>query len=187
MARHLVSVPVLLGLGALGVGLLAIFLQPFQALLLQFSSSRGVDVPFLIDTSTINVLDTERDIQYVGRRAASGVEHFQNIFYAEDTSGPNRFAPPIPTRPAKGSVIDATNPGVWCPQGLGDVLPFTSQVTDISENCLSLRIARPGGTRADAKLPVMVWLQLFYSSQISKADDIDELKFSRWSCLGLSI
>lgn len=158
MARLLVSVSLFLGLGALGVGLLAIFLQPFQALLLQLSSNYGIDLPFLIDSSTINFFDTERDIQYIGRRAASGVEHFQNIFYAEDTSGQNRFAPPIPTRPAKGSVIDATLPGAWCPQGLGDVLPFTSQVTNISENCLSLRIARPGGTQADAKLPVMVWL-----------------------------
>lgn len=158
MARHIISVPVLLGLGALGIGLLAIFLQPFQNFIIQLSSNYGIDIPFLIGTSTINVFDTERDIQYNGKRAASGVEHFQNIFYAEDTSGQNRFAPPVPTRPVKGSVVDASRPGAWCPQGLGDVLPFTSQVTNISENCLSLRIARPGGTQADAKLPVMVWL-----------------------------
>lgn len=158
MARLLVSVSLLLGLGALGVGFLAIYFQPLQAVILQFSSNYGRTSPFPISTSAINVFDTERDVRYIGRRAATGVEHFQNIFYAEDTSGQNRFAPPIPTRPAKGSVIDATAPGAWCPQGLGDVLPFTSQVTNISENCLSLRIARPGGTGADAKLPVMVWL-----------------------------
>lgn len=159
MARRLVSVPLLLGLVALGVGLLAIFLQPFQDLILQTSRNYGIELPFfVIGNPHIKVFDTERDVRYVGKRAASGVEHFQNIFYAEDTSGQNRFAPPVPTWPAKGSFIDATLPGAWCPQGLGDVLPFTSQVTNISENCLSLRIARPGGTRADAKLPIMVWL-----------------------------
>lgn len=158
MTRRLVSASLVLGLGALGIGLLAIFLQPLQELILRTFSNYGIQIPFVIGSATINVLDTERGVQYVGKRAASGVEHFQNIFYAEDTSGQNRFAPPVPTRPAKGSIIDATLPGAWCPQGLGDVLPFTSQVTNISENCLSLRIARPGGTRADAKLPVMVWL-----------------------------
>ncbi|KAJ4423946.1 hypothetical protein N0V82_001374 [Gnomoniopsis sp. IMI 355080] len=106
----------------------------------------------------VEVVDPEREVRYVGLRAASDVEHFQNIFYAEDTSGQNRFAPPVPTRPVKGSVIDATLPGAWCPQGTGDVLPFTSRVTNVSENCLSLRIARPRGTQADANLPVMVWL-----------------------------
>lgn len=96
---------------------------------------------------------------YLGSHSPStGTEHFQTIFYAEDTSGANRFAPPVPVRPARGAVIDATRPGAWCPQATGDVLPFTSRVTNVSENCLSLRIARPRGTKAAARLPVMVWL-----------------------------
>ena len=89
----------------------------------------------------------------------NGVEHFQNIFYAEDTSGPNRFALPVPYTPAPGTIVDATAAGAWCPQGLGGPpLPFTSPITNVSENCLSLRVARSTGTHSSAKLPVLVYL-----------------------------
>ncbi|KAL2844687.1 alpha/beta-hydrolase [Aspergillus pseudodeflectus] len=110
---------------------------------------------FLVPRPT--VVDSARDITYIGSRSAS-VEHFQNIFYADEPTGKRRFAPPVPIKHAKGSVIDATQSGAWCPQGTGDILPFTSRVTNISENCLSLRIARPKGTQKNAQLPVVVWL-----------------------------
>ncbi|KAJ5783754.1 uncharacterized protein N7518_009431 [Penicillium psychrosexuale] len=106
----------------------------------------------------IKVVDTTRDITYLGSLSPVGIEHFQNIFYAEEPTGLRRFAAPVPTRPVKGSIIDATQAGAWCPQGTGDILPFTSSVANISENCLSLRIARPAGTQKDAKLPVAVWI-----------------------------
>lgn len=116
----------------------------------------------LLDTiypsDKIKVVDTTRDITYLGSLSPAGIEHFQNIFYAEEPTGLRRFAAPVPTRPVKGSIIDATQAGAWCPQGTGDILPFTSSVTNISENCLSLRIARPAGTQKDAKLPVAVWI-----------------------------
>ena len=86
-----------------------------------------------------------------------GVEQFQNIFYGEDTSGANRFALPVPYMPPPGTVIDATGPGAVCPQRMGEeALPFTSPVTNVSENYLSLRIARPASIKAPAKLPVMI-------------------------------
>jgi hypothetical protein len=107
---------------------------------------------------SLKVVDSARDITYLGSLSPAGIEHFQNIFYAEEPTGQRRFAPPVPTKPVKGSVIDATKPGAWCPQATGDILPFTSRVTNISENCLSLRIARPAGTRKNAKLPVAVWI-----------------------------
>ncbi|RAH75331.1 alpha/beta-hydrolase [Aspergillus aculeatinus CBS 121060] len=103
------------------------------------------------------VTDFTRNIRYIGSRTP-GVEHFQNVFYAEEPTGQRRFAPPVPVSPPKGSIIDASKPGAWCPQGVGDILPFTSQVNNISENCLSLRIARPSGVQRDAKLPVAVWI-----------------------------
>ncbi|KAJ5822856.1 Carboxylesterase type B [Penicillium robsamsonii] len=109
-------------------------------------------------SSSIKVVDSARGISYLGSLSPVGVEHFQNIFYAEEPTGQRRFAPPVPTRPVKGSVIDATRAGAWCPQATGDILPFTSRVTNISENCLSLRIARLAGTQEDAKLPVAVWI-----------------------------
>lgn len=147
MAKKAASLTLVLGLGALTFALVAIYLQPFQNGLF-----------FLGDHSQVEVFDASREVKYLGRLAASGVEHYQNIFYAEDTSGENRFAPPVPYQPSKGSIVDATLTGAWCPQGTGDILPFTSHVTNVSENCLSLRVARPRGTRQDARLPVMVWL-----------------------------
>ena len=102
--------------------------------------------------------DIANNITYLGT-ANAGVEQFLDIFYGQDTSGNNRFAPPIPFVPEPGSIIDATKLGAWCPQGTGGPpLPFTSPITNISENCLSLGITRPESTRQNAKLPVIVWI-----------------------------
>lgn len=140
------------GVITLLVALVAIYLAPLQDILLQKSIQYGLPIP------KPTVIDAPREITYRGSYSASGVEHFQNIFYAQEPSGPRRFAPPVPVHHLPGSVIDATAAGAWCPQGTGDVLPFTSRVTNISENCLSLRVARPRGVQSGAKLPVIVWL-----------------------------
>ncbi|KAL3478698.1 Alpha/Beta hydrolase protein [Aspergillus californicus] len=132
---------------SVGAVLLAIVAIYYQGLLATFSLSPN-----------LKVVDSARDITYLGSLSPAGVEHFQNIFYAEEPTGQRRFAAPVPTRLVKGSIIDATRAGAWCPQGTGDILPFTSRVTNISENCLSLRIARLAGTQKDAKLPVVVWI-----------------------------
>ncbi|RYP24944.1 hypothetical protein DL765_000172 [Monosporascus sp. GIB2] len=144
-----------LGLGAVVFGLLAVCLEPFYGIALR-AAGWSVNLPFGLN-SPPTVVDSSRGIKYIGSRYYD-VEHFQNIFYAENTSGKHRFAPPIPVKPSKGSVIDATQPGAWCPQGMGDIFPFTSRITNVSENCLSLRIARPLGTKPGSKLPVMVWV-----------------------------
>lgn len=103
------------------------------------------------------VYDSIRDVTYIGS-VIGDVEHYQNVFYAEEPTGSRRFSPPVPIRHSKGAVIDATTSGAWCPQGMGDVLPFTSRVTNISENCLSLRVARSKSSRREQKLPVVVYL-----------------------------
>ena len=115
-------------------------------------------IPFLHSYTIPLVTNSRTGVSYRGT-SVNGVEHFQNIFYAEDTSGLNRFAPPVAFTPPRGTVVDATAPGVWCPQGTGGPpLPFTSPIDSISENCLSLRVARPSGLPASAKLPVIVWI-----------------------------
>ncbi|KAF2874648.1 Alpha/Beta hydrolase protein [Massariosphaeria phaeospora] len=153
-----IGTTICLGMGAIIFGLLAICLDSLQHLLLRKAVAYGFDLPRTLRPQPV-VFDHEKHIQYIGSRSLH-VEHFQNIFYGEDTTGENRFAPPIPVRHAKGSVLDATQSGAWCPQGTGDVLPFTSQILNVSENCLSLRVARSWGTKPDAKLPVMVWIRL---------------------------
>jgi hypothetical protein len=146
----------LLGLGALLLGILSIFAEPCWLFIIEKCDDFGIGTPsFLISPPQVH--DPNQNVTYIGRNL-QGIEHFQNIFYGEDTSGENRFAPPTPVRHAPGSVVDASQAGAWCPQGTGDILPFTSKIVNISENCLSLRIARSRGTKSDAKLPVMVWI-----------------------------
>jgi carboxylesterase type B len=58
-----------------------------------------------------------------------------------------------------GSSHDATKAGPACPQLLGTWnQPLTlNNITEISEDCLNLNVARPKGM-GDRKLPVMVWI-----------------------------
>lgn len=86
------------------------------------------------------------------------VEDFNNIKFAHDTSGQRRFAPPEPYSPPDGSEIDGTSDGPACPQFQAAVPPFFDETPDISEDCLHLRITRPAGTTANARLPVVVHL-----------------------------
>jgi len=89
-----------------------------------------------------------------------GIEHFLGIPYAQDTSGANRFKPPRPYVPPPGCKIDASKPGPACPQPLGQLSPPLAlvNITEVSENCLNLNIARPKLNGRTEKLPVMVWI-----------------------------
>lgn len=109
------------------------------------------------------VTNSTNGVSYKGT-SASGIEQFQNIFFAQSTAGERRFAPPQPYVPPDGTTIVASTPGAACPQMVTDN-EFFSAVTNISEDCLSLRIARPAGTLSSDRLPVMVWIyggNLFY-------------------------
>ena len=84
---------------------------------------------------------------------ANEVEGFLGIRFAEDTSGVNRFKPPIPHVPAAHSAIEANEPRPACPQevqkgGSSGLSLSLSPVTDISEDCLRLNVWRPNGTEA---------------------------------------
>ena len=91
---------------------------------------------------------------------SNDVESFYNIRFGRDTSGANRFAHPIPFTYPPGSVVDASVYGAACPQQRVPVQGFNifQNVTNISEDCLTLRIDRPANTTATDKLPVMVWI-----------------------------
>lgn len=90
----------------------------------------------------------------------NGVEIFLGIPYAQDTSGENRFKPPRPHVFPPGATFNATKPGHACPQPLGVLFPplGLGNITDISEDCLNLNVARPKDMDAAKKLPVMVWI-----------------------------
>jgi carboxylesterase type B len=95
------------------------------------------------------------NVTYRGTSAGE-VEHFQNIRYAHDTSGSRRFQPPEPYVPPSGTEVNATAPGPACPQTTEALPPGFSEVHEISEDCLNLKVSRPAGTTAYDKLPVVV-------------------------------
>ncbi|PNY23694.1 Carboxylic ester hydrolase [Tolypocladium capitatum] len=105
------------------------------------------------------VVDSRLDVTYRGLDR-NGIEVFLNIPYGQDTGGSNRFKPPKPQVAARGSTIHANVYGPACPQQLGGwVVPISlSNVTEVSENCLNLNVARPKGTRVDDRLPVLVFI-----------------------------
>jgi carboxylesterase type B len=96
-------------------------------------------------------------ISYHGTRIGS-VEHFQNIKFAHDTSGPRRFSPPVPYIPPSGAEIDASTEGAACPQTRDGMPPFFAETTNMNEDCLNLRIARHEGTTSNGSLPVVIWV-----------------------------
>lgn len=111
---------------------------------------------------SFHVDDASCGVRYRGIERDS-LQHFYGIPYGKDTSGENRFKPPRPYVPRPGEVIDATKPGVACPQPLGKSSPPLGQgnITEISEDCLNLNIVRPATSNNDddyKKLPVMVWI-----------------------------
>ncbi|KAH7025071.1 carboxylesterase [Microdochium trichocladiopsis] len=102
----------------------------------------------------------------------NNVESYGGIPYAQAPVGPLRLRPPQRITGNLGT-RDVTGPAAACPQFvvsndsknvlfdlLGDIagLPFVQDVTGQTEDCLTVTIARPAGTKADAKLPVLFWI-----------------------------
>ncbi|KAJ8116476.1 hypothetical protein OPT61_g2100 [Boeremia exigua] len=122
-----------------------------------------LSVVWVISTTAhaLHIEDASCGVTYLGTERG-GIQHFFGIPYGQDTSGENRFRPPRPYVPSPGQVIDATKPGVACPQPLGKSSPPLGQgnITEVSEDCLNLNIVRPRPNDTDeySKLPVMVWI-----------------------------
>ncbi|KAK4246132.1 Carboxylesterase [Corynascus novoguineensis] len=110
-------------------------------------------------TASPRVVDGEHFISYHGLDR-NGVEVFLGIPYAQDTGGANRFKPPRKHVPVPGTSVNATSYGPSCPQPLGQWAPpiTLANITQVSEDCLNLNVARPRGTAATDRLPVMVYI-----------------------------
>jgi hypothetical protein len=109
----------------------------------------------LANAATVD--DVKNKVRYHGT-SVLGVEHYQNIKYAHDTSGDGRFSPPISYKSPPSSEVAATSPSVACPQSKAALPPFFAETDEISEDCLTLRIVRPAGTISSNRLPVVVWI-----------------------------
>ncbi|KAF1831426.1 lipase 3 precursor [Decorospora gaudefroyi] len=100
------------------------------------------------------------------------VESFKGIPYAQPPIGQLRLKPPQPLTFPLGKV-DGTGIPKSCPQFffsidkqniptnvLGTILnlPLLQTVTNAGEDCLTINVQRPAGTKANAKLPVLFWI-----------------------------
>ncbi|EGO55199.1 hypothetical protein NEUTE1DRAFT_123682 [Neurospora tetrasperma FGSC 2508] len=105
---------------------------------------------------------------------ANGIltEAFNGIPYALPPTGNLRLKPPVRLKSSLG-VFDASGIGPACPQFLADTSSneFLPQVIDkivntqlfktilnVKEDCLTISITRPKGTKAGDKLPVLFWI-----------------------------
>jgi hypothetical protein len=110
------------------------------------------------------VIDFVKSVSYKGFTStpasisSPGIDTFLNIPYGQDTAGRNRFAPPKAYIPHAGQVFDATIAGPSCPQSSAAPLLYQTVVTDISEDCLNLKISKPSYVADGKKLPVMVYI-----------------------------
>ncbi|KAM4065907.1 carboxylesterase family protein [Hirsutella rhossiliensis] len=80
-----------------------------------------------------------------------GVEVFNGIPFADPPVGPLRLKPPRRLSRKLGNV-DATGFAPACPQ------MFVSSELNGQEDCLTVDVARPEGTKAGDKLPVLFWI-----------------------------
>ena len=136
------------------------FAPELLALFFALTTTFGSPVHWDIATTQPDVcLDGTANVTFRGS-SKSSVESFRNIRFGQDTSDANRFASPRPYTYPANNIYDANRPGAACPQQRVPLpgIPLFDNVTNISEDCLTLRVDRPSGTRRDAKLPVMVYI-----------------------------
>jgi carboxylesterase type B len=101
---------------------------------------------------------------------SGGVDSFVGIPFAQPPTGSLRLKPPQPLTTGFGT-ISATGIAPACPQFyfttgeipdaiVGDLLdlPLFQWVQNESEDCLTIDVRRPSGTKASAKLPVLVYI-----------------------------
>ena len=108
----------------------------------------------------------------VGSSSILGVESFNGIPFAQAPVGPLRLKPPQKLSAPLGT-FDATGTAKSCPQMffsdksgpfltqvLGTLIntPLFQTVLDADEDCLSVTVQRPAGTKAGDNLPVLFWI-----------------------------
>ncbi|KAL2270659.1 hypothetical protein VTJ83DRAFT_30 [Remersonia thermophila] len=102
----------------------------------------------------------------------SATEAFNGIPFALPPTGSLRLKPPVRHNSSLG-VFDATGIAPACPQFFADSddngllsqvlttvtnLPLFQKALKVSEDCLTINVIRPKGTKAGDKLPVLFWI-----------------------------
>jgi len=100
-------------------------------------------------------------------------EVFNGIPYALPPTGDRRLRPPVRLNSTIGT-FDASAPASACPQFLSNTAGndlisqvltyvtgtplFQDGILRVSEDCLTVNVIRPAGTKAGDKLPVLFWI-----------------------------
>ena len=113
------------------------------------------------------VTNPQTHVKYQGI-TVQGIDQYLGIKYATST----RFSAPRPFTPRSGSLVNAKTKGAACPQ---PEVPLPSDpwtvLEDVSEDCLTLRIARPHQSIGQERpYPVLVW---FYGGGHAVGDTYD--------------
>lgn len=98
--------------------------------------------PFIFTVANPVFIDPKHKVSYHGFTPSPRDEAFLGIPYGKDASGVGQFAPPQPLCPPVGYIFNVTVVGPPCPQVSGGFL-CGSRITDISEDCLNLKVLRP--------------------------------------------
>jgi len=108
----------------------------------------------------------------VAGSSSGGIDTFNGIPFAQPPVGQLRLKPPQKLNGSL-STVDATGTPAACPQMffstgsgsfltqvLGDLIgtPLLQTVTNTKEDCLTINVQRPAGTKPGDKLPVLFWI-----------------------------
>lgn len=107
---------------------------------------------------------------------SNGIDTFKGIPFAQPPVGKLRLKPPQPVATSFGT-IQATDSPLACPQQVMEVSDYTGflalpesvlgllldsplgqSTTNTGEDCLTMQVYRPAGTKHNAKLPVVFWI-----------------------------
>ncbi|KAJ5212775.1 secreted lipase [Penicillium cinerascens] len=134
-------------------------------------------LPAVLAAPTKGVVDPTVTISHpratiLGSSGPNKIDNFNGIPFAQSPTGSLRLKPPKPIESPLGA-IQAVLPAKSCPQFAMNTdtsdfpvsviaklsnIPIFQTITNAGEDCLTLNIRRPSGTKPDAKLPVLVWI-----------------------------
>lgn len=84
----------------------------------------------------------------LGKVTGLGQDFFGGIPFAEPPIGQLRLAPPVCMKELPSGKFDASKYGAACLQ---------PNISNVSEDCLTINVFRPSGLKPGADLPVLFW------------------------------
>lgn len=103
------------------------------------------------------IIDARNNVAYSGYKH-NRADSFPNIPFGQDTGGANRFTSPKAFVPVAGIKFSNTTPGHVCPQPAYGGFAYSSNATDISEDCLNLKVVRPSFETKGSKLLILAYI-----------------------------